>query len=182
MAGTLVIIDMQSGFGADKIPHTAAACLREIKIAKRNKWGIVVLEYDCHDQTIEPIQRAIGGYRLHVKMDKFCDDGSAEVLEAITDYNLPGDSLRVCGINAAACVKSTIRGLKSSPHYGPDKIVAVASAINHISDGWIGDFVQWEKDTAFHRQKVMEAIDSYGVSIDWTEPTRLDYATALAAA
>lgn len=180
MVGTLVIIDMQSGFGADKIPHTTAAILREIKAAKKNKWGIVTLEYDCHGQTIEPIKREIGRYRRFVSMEKSRDAGDREVLSAIADYSLPADSLRVCGINAAACVAQTIRGLKAAPLYR-EKIVAVADGINHLSDGWIGDFVQWEKDTQFHRMKVMEAIEGYGVDIDYALPTRLDYAAALVA-
>lgn len=138
--GTLVVVDMQTGFAAAHCKATRAAVLREIQRAARLGWGIVVLEVnpDKYESTfaelIAPLNHGACG--RWVRKSKMSDSGAFEVQDAINKYEYPHELIRVCGVNIQACVKDTVTQLQQL--YGNSRIEIIQDACNSdMPGGWM---------------------------------------------
>lgn len=111
---TLVIIDMQTGpdgFLSSRDPNTISHIIRQVEMAKRHHWGIIVVEYVGHGRTNNKIMNALIGYDRWVKTTKAHDDGSKQVLLAAAKNLYEMKRFRVCGVNINACIRETTMGL-----------------------------------------------------------------------
>lgn len=117
MQATLCIIDMQPKYEASK--KVINQVCREVRRAKKNGDGIVVLEYVCAGETPDDssvrthkkIMKTIGEYKSAYVEYKCDDDGSPEIFNVLAGAKLPSEVLRVCGVNRYACVIATVEGL-----------------------------------------------------------------------
>jgi len=104
---TFCIIDMQ-----DEFEDTARACLdqviREVRIAKKQRSGIIVLEYLDSGDTFAEIKNAIGDYELVTYATKDEDAGGVVLMLAALKRDFPTDIVRFSGVNRVACVDNTI--------------------------------------------------------------------------
>ena len=132
MSYTLVVIDMQTDFEAANYDWLVDNIVEDIKLAKRRRANILVVEYcDCGD-THERIVEAIGDYLHAYTIEKWDDDGSEEIMDAIEDYKLFPE-LHICGINYSACVERTIRGLLMN-EYPPNDIYVIVESCTNPAD------------------------------------------------
>jgi hypothetical protein len=110
MFTSLCIIDMQpyfkSSFGC------LNSVLREIRLAKKRKAHIVVVEYDPHEigQSHSEIFETIGKYKNISIVEKNQMDGSFEVTGALSLIRTK--KIRMVGVNRCYCVESTAEGLR----------------------------------------------------------------------
>lgn len=124
MKTTLCVIDVQPRFTAAK--DILKQVLDQIDLAHRRKDGIVVLEYGANcpkggfgNFSYEPIYEAL----LKVPTDswaivkKFTDSGAGELIETMRTHKFAFDRVRLCGVNACACVRATALNLKRSGRY-----------------------------------------------------------------
>ena len=107
----LCIIDLQEGFRASNGPNLRHAVTREIELAKRRNYPILVVEYSGFGKTESWVKEAIGSYPA-----KYCtkktDDGSKAILGAgILKRHFGAKNYRICGINTDACIEKTVDGL-----------------------------------------------------------------------
>ena len=123
MPYTLVIIDMQPDFEAANYDWLVENIVEDVELAKRHGANILVVEYCNHCETHEKIVEAIGDYLNAYTIEKWDDDGSEEIIDAIEDYEL-FPKLHICGVNYSACVERTIRGLLMND-YPPDQIYVI---------------------------------------------------------
>lgn len=112
MKTTLCIVDMQPTF-----PGTAKALkgtLHQIKLAKRRKSDIIVLEIFDRGDTVKEIHDSLVSYDINkVRFaSKTGSDGSREFIQAAKDKGFWLDRIRVCGVNTCACVIRTLEGFK----------------------------------------------------------------------
>jgi len=107
---TLVIVDVQPGFETAK--HAVAGVLHQIKLAKRRKAGIIVVEYDIgeYGASLPEVRKEIGSYRNVVYTEKCNDDGSMEIIDAGETARFNLRKIRFCGVNALYCVHDSIFG------------------------------------------------------------------------
>jgi nicotinamidase-related amidase len=126
---TLVIVDMQASFEASNNLRLTRSIFREIDLAKKHNWPIVILEYKHHGKTHKDIINRIGRYNKKRVSTKTIDDGSYEANEEI--FNLTKcRKVRLVGVNLNACVLDTARGLKRLKY----KVEIVNDACR--SNGW----------------------------------------------
>lgn len=123
----LVVIDMQSNFDASKNKVTQRNICREIISARKKNEPVVVMEFSGCDPTL-PIIKKRAQTAKAVFLKKNRDDGSAEIVSWAKRMNVPLWKIRVCGVNTAACVAATVRGLSSK--LPSSEIVVVADACN----------------------------------------------------
>lgn len=109
---TLCIVDMQTGFLDSKTRDTVKATVELVRKAKKNREGIVVLQYAGEGQTHSSIRKALKGYRKVRFERKWEDDGSIEFLHACRKGRFSTRKVLVCGVNVHYCVIDTIRGIK----------------------------------------------------------------------
>jgi len=105
MKRVLVIIDMQTGkggFGPARCEVTQFEIVKQINLARKKGWEIVVVEMCWCGPTTEFIRSALVGY-YYETVTKVIDSGGAEVLEV----NSNGDIYRLVGVNTYACVMRT---------------------------------------------------------------------------
>lgn len=100
---------MQPQFEAmyDVLPQV----LSEIERAKKDKIGIVVLQYDGNGDTTLTIRRALKDYRRKTYARKYNDDGSIEFVRAAIRKKFSIANVRVVGVNRGYCVRDTVAGL-----------------------------------------------------------------------
>lgn len=109
---SLVIIDMQPIFPASGAKNIQSPILREIRLAKKHNYPIVVVEYRFlknYSRTRKYITKELGKKFILVEKDR--DDGSgalAPVLKGITKSK----NVRLVGVNTHGCVKDTAEGLQ----------------------------------------------------------------------
>ena len=119
---TLIIIDMQRGFDASSCKRTQNAIIQEIKLAKKNDCGILLVEFhrDFLGKTVNEYGKTLRRLKQHVKeydrydiVKKYERDGSGFIetnLECFnTDFNTK--TFRICGINSDECVAATVESL-----------------------------------------------------------------------
>jgi len=118
----LCVIDMQIVFTASQHKKTLLSASRQIRHAMQNGWAIVFVEFYGHGKTDYRLVCLTEKYARTSFVTKHNDDGSAEIMAHCHVNNLPNDYFRVCGVNTAACVRSTVRGLQKKATvevYGP---------------------------------------------------------------
>jgi nicotinamidase-related amidase len=114
---TLIVIDMQPGFEASHSPDTQRAVTREIHIAVRNGWPVVIVE--CRPESFggtypelladldrQPASLIGRAFKKH-------NNGTSEVLDCCLQRHFDLESLRVCGVNTTQCVEETVLGLSA---------------------------------------------------------------------
>lgn len=147
---TLLIIDMQSNFDAANNPNTILSVLKEIKAAKDNGCGIMIVEYrndpaiedpkyrlkDQFKDTHSEIMDEIKDYERSAVINKYECNGAFYIkeflLEADCDFNI--DSFRVCGVNTDACVASTVNEMADDLFDAEFKIVKAACNYDHANE------------------------------------------------
>lgn len=122
MRRALVVVDMQEEFDGSKICQESVKSLIWHTRAKGD-W-IIVLEYLGYGQTLYPLSIALDYDRVfYARKDR--DDGSQEVVRILKQVRARVSEFVICGVNASACVLSTINGLMKKVDVG---IVVVAEA------------------------------------------------------
>lgn len=117
----LVVVDMQRMYPASE--KVLPQVIKEIRKAKRRGEMICVLRYDSTSPTMRRVTNELKGVK-HLTVTKCKDDGGAALLDALMDCtrnnNLSGQpkielwklkKLKICGVNTAACVMSTVETL-----------------------------------------------------------------------
>jgi len=107
---TLCIVDMQTGFPAYK--GCVREVVREVKLAIKRNAGIIILEYKNAGRTISAIRKLTDGYEHAIRVVKYEDDGSSEMLRESKSANIPTRKIRFVGVNRTACVRATVSGTK----------------------------------------------------------------------
>ena len=109
----LVIIDMQPGFKASHDALTICAIENQIAAAKSQGLGILVVEYDAHDEgeTHRQLMRHLEDYDRTFVVPKSTDDGSEEIFEATIENGLWPEHFIICGVNSDSCLLATVKGL-----------------------------------------------------------------------
>lgn len=133
MSIALCIVDVQESFRA--AGNVVQSVVHQVKLARRRKAPIIILEYDGHEASYEKIYDALKGYDKWTVVQKYEDDGSMEVMQAM-DRNpeLRSDSIRICGVNACYCVKETAVGLHESGLFKKIELADAAISCTHDFD------------------------------------------------
>jgi len=139
----LLLIDLQPSFPAAQ--RIIKPVLREIKKAIRDNRPIFNLEYGPVALKKTPgipylpvyakITKALKGYSNFSPLQKCEDDGSYVVLHEIWKGECEFDHIRVCGVNADACVHDTVYGISLHQHI-PMVIVRKACTTNNPYFNW----------------------------------------------
>lgn len=105
---TLCIIDMQSRFSP-----TANYCLNnvchQVKLAKKRKAWIVVIEYRNCGKTFKEIKSLLASYKQVIYVEKNNTGGGKEFLEAAKKANFNTNKVRFVGVNRTCCVLETVK-------------------------------------------------------------------------
>ena len=133
MSTTLCIVDVQPRFGAAR--GIVRDVVREIKLARRRKAGIILLEYDGEDVSYEELYKALYKYPFYDVVTKQYDDGGPEVIDTMQsqpyyDFN----RIRMCGCNACFCVHDTAKHLLRSKLFGRIEIAEFATNCSHFDN------------------------------------------------
>lgn len=127
---TLCIVDMQPDFRAciDVVDNV----LQQVKIAKDNREGIVLLEYEGYGHADERILWEVKQYDRQTILSKNEDDGSNEFLSAAQSLGFWLGNIKFCGVNACYCVWETFWStanamLREKPNF---QATLVADAVN----------------------------------------------------
>ena len=103
---------MQPAFEASREFGLIKPILREVHLAKKNKYPIVVLEYKTvnpdNQKTLEFITKEVQDYARFVM--KYKDNG-ADYVDPVIRSLTRSKKIRVLGVNTGACVKSTVNAL-----------------------------------------------------------------------
>ena len=110
---TLLIVDMQPYFDAANHKATISNIVEEIEKAKKQRIGIVILEFSGYGPTHAKIKKALVRYSRVAVYQKCDDDGSVEARRAAKKRGFDPDHWRVCGVNTDCCVAATVTGLLS---------------------------------------------------------------------
>jgi nicotinamidase-related amidase len=138
---TLVVVDMQPGFlkRFEEYDNTMAkdevieGCRRAVVQAIADGAEIIDLNYDSRygelGTTIPEIQSLWSGYRkLFKKRVVYLEKGRDGGGDVIMENGVAEDEIRVCGINAGACVRDTVWEL-SNRMIDNQHVVVLADAI-----------------------------------------------------
>src|SRR6185503_11574024 len=106
---TLIVIDVQPGFAPGRFKSLIEECGREINRAKRSNSGIILLECDKHGRTVGELRRLLDDYPFYSIVTKTGEDGGIECIDNIFHQKYSNKNIRVCGIFADMCVKSTVQ-------------------------------------------------------------------------
>lgn len=133
----LLIIDVQSPFvlNFDKYRRLIWACQREIRRSMRKNEEIIFVEYAGYNPTHKVLTDLVASYDNAHYIIKFNDGGADEIDSHIYLSGLKVPTFRYCGVNASACVRSTIKGLKQKRSYWGSKFIAIADAIDDVYSG-----------------------------------------------
>ena len=125
MATVLCVIDVQEKFSAAK--KVVSEVVHQIKLARKRKAGVLIVEYG-NDPSYEEVYDALKGYKDWMVVKKDSDDGSMEVMHAMDKHpRFRGMKVRVCGVNACACVKATAIGLRDSGLFSKIEVAEAAT-------------------------------------------------------
>lgn len=112
---TLVLVDVQPPFlAACKDPYLIASIVRQVELAVRCGWAIVLIEAKpwAYGATTEVVTDLLKGkYERFNSCSKEGDDGSLAVLDSCRRLGYPDRFFRVAGVLVGACVKKTAWGL-----------------------------------------------------------------------
>ena len=125
---TLVLVDVQPSFHAARHRPTLKAIKREVKMAKKRKLPVVLLELpkdvdgNPHLRTHSTITRLLERYKRHTIVKKQNSDGSHELLIECHRLRMERPRFRICGVNTDVCVLKTALGLAQ---YRPNSLIEV---------------------------------------------------------
>lgn len=131
MSYTLVVIDMQRHFDASNKLSVQKDIAKQIKKAIKERAGIIFVEYAGCGLTHSVLTDLAENYERGYTIKKYNDDGSAEVLDCLTDNKLPKSRIKICGVNTPYCVKSTAIGL--SEELPKSKLQIISKSCNSDS-------------------------------------------------
>lgn len=148
---TLLVIDMQAGFlnrfeDDEEKQEVIDNCRRVVQKAIADGAEIMDVNYEgSYGPTIPEIRHLWRDYKKyfpgHVKkVMKPYDGGGDQVMEANPQY----DEFLACGINAGACVRSTVFELRNG--YDQD-VYVIAEAVANCWGGKYGD-LEWFEENA----------------------------------
>lgn len=120
---SLIIIDMQPGFLAANHVSIKGPILREIKLAQKHNYPIIVVEYNINKgyHTKKYITKELSGNITFIRKDT--DDGSGHVIPILKTIT-KSKNVRLVGVNTNACVRETAEGM----HYRGYKVQVVGDA------------------------------------------------------
>jgi GTPase Era involved in 16S rRNA processing len=105
---------MQPGFEASRKKSLQNNIIKEIKKARENSQGILVLEFitnECnktHKAIIDPLRN----YPFKKIVEKKDCDGSEEIMEQLRKHSFFNKThLKICGVNTDECVADTVNTL-----------------------------------------------------------------------
>ena len=129
MATVLCVIDVQEKFSAAKF--VVPEVVHQINLARKRKAGVLIVEYG-NDPSYEEVYNALKGYKDWMVVKKDDDDGSMEIMHAMDKNPIyRGHKVRVCGVNACACVQATAIGLHDSGLFSKIEIAEAATNCTH---------------------------------------------------
>lgn len=106
---TLVIVDTQTGFpGAYEVEETV---IQLVCHAMKNRWPVILVEYDTCGFTIESITDKLEGYSCCSTVVKNGGDGGPYVIDCLSQHTSWPTNLVVCGVYGDCCVSDTVSGL-----------------------------------------------------------------------
>jgi len=116
---TLVVVDMQPGFKDAIDKATLDAVERQIKLAMRRGWAIVLLENAPWDngRTYPQLRKHLMDGRGNWKYQRACtrvkekEGGGNQVVDACKLLGYPLQYFRACGVYLDACVEQTVLGI-----------------------------------------------------------------------
>jgi hypothetical protein len=122
--------------------------------------GIVFVRYVDKDEDHGPVHQWLTDltllYSHKAMVNKSTNDGSKPIIRTISKRGFCRTQIRICGVNAQWCVRSTVGGLKQK--LPKSRLIAVADAIN-TTDYRGGDDLQ-------HRECVAQFIDQYQIEVE----------------
>lgn len=126
----LIVIDMQPDFKAANKREVIEATAKQVEKSRRRGELILLVEYEGHEPTHKRIRDLIEGYQYGHTIYKSGDDGALEILDYLFEINCKPKKFKVCGVNAAHCLRSTVETLaKLQPH---SEIVLFRDCINCV--------------------------------------------------
>lgn len=141
--GTLVVVDLQRFFVNGCLnPHLVANVVREVIMAKRKGWAIVLVECEpwLNGETITPITRLLkksSGYARVRRKSKDTEDGSEQVIEACRESGFSLANFRVVGVYLDCCVEQTAVSLVEKLEGAFVRVVKRACSTNFEEEtGW----------------------------------------------
>jgi nicotinamidase-related amidase len=141
--GTLVVVDLQQFFVNGCLnPYLVANVVREVLMAKRKGWAIVLLECEPwrNGDTITPVARLLSGssgYTRVQRMSKDSEDGSEQVIEACRASGYSLTNFRVVGVYSDCCVEQTAVSLVEKLEGAFVRVVKRACSTNfEEKTGW----------------------------------------------
>ncbi|MCC7530768.1 MAG: isochorismatase family protein [Candidatus Melainabacteria bacterium] len=141
--GTLVVVDLQRFFVNGCLnPHLVANVVREVTMAKRKGWAVVIVECEPwrNGKTITPIARLLSGksgYTRKRRMSKESEDGSQQVIEACRESGFSLANFRVVGVYSDCCVEQTAVSLVEKLEGAFVRVVKRACSTNFEEEtGW----------------------------------------------
>jgi nicotinamidase-related amidase len=109
--GTLVIIDMQTGWfdllTDNAVQTTTESILRELDDAMEVGAPVLVVEYRGAKSTHDDIREKLHGYQRWQPVSKTGMNGADQILQACSDHGYGTKPLRLCGIFTDQCVQET---------------------------------------------------------------------------
>lgn len=109
---TCIVCDMQPGFNVGKYGGLIKSCHNEVKRAVSQNEAVIFLEYEKHGPTVYPLGLAVTNYPFFSKVTKNSDDGGIECIDEIYNRKYSKDRIRVCGVFADLCIKSTLETME----------------------------------------------------------------------
>jgi nicotinamidase-related amidase len=107
---TLVIVDMQERYIGKRVPSNFKAIADAVQYAKKNGWGVAVLEMQ-YGRTHTPLINLLKSYDGFDFTVKEREDGSRELRDLLAKDQFGASNLMVMGMYGDNCVLATVRGL-----------------------------------------------------------------------
>ncbi|MGD9680877.1 MAG: hypothetical protein AB7W16_06820 [Candidatus Obscuribacterales bacterium] len=140
----LVVIDMQpDGFPLAR--SVLRQVMQAIAHAMASSWLVLIVEFDieCAGSTDPAIMSMLAGYPRWKLVKKSAEDGSLEVIEAVTEAGMstvrPFPGFRMAGVTTDDCISKTAHGLARRL---PDCSVEV---IKDACFNWQGSRFDWSR-------------------------------------
>ena len=135
----LVVIDMQTGFTSSGHPKLIQEVISLINDFKRRHQPIFLVEfrYSWYGKTHKSILDVLQGYKRLIRVYKYDNDGSIQVIKAWKRAGLSLDKeFLICGVNASYCVRETAEGILKELQ--DDVIVRLVRRATNCEDNSIG--------------------------------------------
>lgn len=151
---SLIIIDMQPYF-AHRYGHTLKSykhrinnIINAIKLAKKNKWNIILVEYKSswlNQKTALKIRKELGNYKYKI-LYKNGNSAMPAIRNYFTKKGFGSHTLIITGANSDACVCDTIYDLYTQTCH---KVYAYTKGIMSFN---VKKYKSYKNSTAFMKQ------------------------------